>query len=51
MQYLVKNIEGYFRLLKRRMKGIYKHCKSQSLTRYLYEFDFGYNKERVGRCQ
>lgn len=37
-------IEGYFGLFKRGMKGIYQHCKSQHLKRYLCEFDFRYNR-------
>ncbi len=40
-------IEGYFGLFKRGMKGIYQHCKSQHLKRYLCEFDFRYNYRTV----
>lgn len=36
-------IEGFFGLFKRRIKGIYQHCKSQHLKRSLFEFDFRYN--------
>lgn len=40
-------IEGYFGLFKRGMKGIYQHCKSQHLKRYLCEFDFRYNNRNL----
>lgn len=36
-------IEGFFSIFKRGMKGIYQHCKSTHLKRYLCEFDFRYN--------
>lgn len=39
-------IEGYFSIFKRGMTGIYQHCSSAHLKRYLAEFDFRYN-ERV----
>ena len=35
-------VEGFFAIFKRGMKGIYQHCGSQHLQRYLYEFDFRY---------
>lgn len=35
-------IEGFFAIFKRGMKGIYQHCSSKHLQRYLYEFDFRY---------
>lgn len=35
-------IEGFFGIFKRGMKGIYQHCSSAHLQRYLYEFDFRY---------
>jgi transposase-like protein len=35
-------IEGFFGIFKRGMKGIYQHCSSKHLQRYLYEFDFRY---------
>jgi hypothetical protein len=35
-------IEGFFSIFKRGMKGIYQHCSSQHLQRYLHEFDFRY---------
>jgi hypothetical protein len=31
-------------LFKRGMKGIYQHCQSQHLKRYLCGFDFRYNR-------
>lgn len=39
-------LEGYFSIFKRGMKGVYQHCSSRHLKRYLAEFDFRYN-ERV----
>jgi len=36
-------IEGFFSIFKRGMKGVYQHCKSNHLQRYLNEFDFRYN--------
>jgi transposase-like protein len=30
--------------IREAMKGIYQHCKSQHLKRYLCEFDFRYNR-------
>lgn len=35
-------IEGFFAIFKRGMRGIYQHCGSQHLHRYLAEFDFRY---------
>jgi len=40
-------IEGFFSIFKRGMKGVYQHCKSNHLQRYLYEFDFRYNTKDV----
>jgi transposase-like protein len=37
-------IEGYFSIFKRGMTGIYQHCSSAHLKRYLAEFDFRYNQ-------
>lgn len=37
-------IEGYFSIFKRGMKGVYQHCNSKHLKRYLAEFDFRYNE-------
>jgi transposase-like protein len=36
-------LEGYFSIFKRGLTGIYQHCDSQHLHRYLAEFDFRYN--------
>src|SRR5665213_588209 len=36
-------IEGVFSIFKRGMQGIYQHCDSKHLHRYLAEFDFRYN--------
>lgn len=33
-------IEGFFGIFKRGMRGIYQHCRKQHLHRYLAEFDF-----------
>ncbi len=35
-------IEGFFGIFKRGMKGVYQHCGSQHLQRYMNEFDFRY---------
>jgi transposase-like protein len=36
-------VEGFFSVFKRGMNGIYQHCNSAHLHRYLAEFDFRYN--------
>ena len=36
-------IEGYFSIFKRGMKGVYQHCASKHLHRYVAEFDFRYS--------
>jgi transposase-like protein len=36
-------IENFFSVFKRGMRGIYQHCSSSHLHRYLAEFDFRYN--------
>jgi transposase-like protein len=42
-------IEGFFGIFKRGMRGIYQHCGKQHLHRYLAEFDFRYtNREAIG---
>jgi transposase-like protein len=43
--------EGYFSVFKRGMKGIYQHCGSQHLHRYLAEFDFRYNNRSATGCE
>lgn len=40
-------IEGYFSIFKRGMKGVYQHCGSQHLKRYLCEFDYRYNMRSI----
>lgn len=40
-------VEGYFSIFKRGMKGVYQHCSSKHLKRYLSEFDFRYNEREV----
>lgn len=37
------NVEGYFSIFKRGMKGVYQHCAEKHLHRYLSEYDFRYN--------
>lgn len=39
----INTLEGYFSVFKRGMKGVYQHCQSKHLHRYLAEFDFRYN--------
>lgn len=42
-------VEGFFSIFKRGMRGIYQHCSSQHLHRYLAEFDFRYsNRQALG---
>ena len=35
--------EGYLRIFKRGMKGVYQHCSKRHLHRYAAEFEFRYN--------
>lgn len=45
----INNVEGYYSIFKRGMKGIYQHCGEKHLHRYLAEFDFRYsNRIRLG---
>jgi hypothetical protein len=37
------NLEGFYSIFKRGMKGIYQHCSEKHLHRYLAEYDFRYN--------
>lgn len=37
------NIEGFFSIFKRGMRGVYQHCAKKHLHRYLAEFDFRYS--------
>jgi transposase-like protein len=39
----MNNVENYFSVFKRGMKGTYQHCSEKHLHRYLAEFDFRYN--------
>ena len=42
-------IEGFFSIFKRGINGIYQHCSTQHLQRYLNEFDFRYSyREKLG---
>lgn len=42
-------IEGFFGIFRRGMRGVYQHCGSQHLQRYLAEFDFRYsNRAALG---
>ena len=42
-------IEGYFSIFKRGLNGVYQHCSTQHLGRYLHEFDFRYSyREKLG---
>lgn len=45
------NIENYFSIFKRGMKGVYQHCSEKHLQRYLYEFDFRYNSRDISDFQ
>lgn len=37
------NVEGFFSIFKRGMRGVYQHCSKKHLHRYLAEFDFRYS--------
>jgi transposase-like protein len=43
-------IEGFFGIFKRGMRGIYQHCGKQHLNRYLTEFDFRYTNRAATGC-
>jgi transposase-like protein len=43
-------IEGFFGIFKRGMRGIYQHCGKQHLNRYLAEFDFRYTNRIATGC-
>lgn len=36
-------VEGFYSVFKRGMRGVYQHCSSQHLHRYMAEFDFRYS--------
>lgn len=37
------DVEGYFSIFKRGMRGVYQHCAEKHLHRYLSEYDFRFN--------
>lgn len=41
--YHTNTVEGYYSIFKRGMKGVYQHCSSKHLHRYMAEYDFRYN--------
>lgn len=41
------NVENYFSVFKRGMRGVYQHCKEKHLQRYINEFDFRYNTRDI----
>jgi len=43
-------IEGFFGIFKRGMRGIYQHCGKQHLHRYLAKFDFRYTNRIATGC-
>lgn len=52
-------VEGFYSIFKRGMRGVYQHCGSRHLHRYVAEFDFRYSNrsflgcndnERMDRC-
>jgi transposase-like protein len=36
-------VEGFYSVFKRGMKGVYQHCSTKHLHRYVAEFEFRYN--------
>ncbi len=47
----VRAIEGFFSIFKRGMKGVYQHCGTQHLHRYLAEFDLRYTTRELTDLQ
>jgi hypothetical protein len=42
-------VEGFYSAFKRGMKGVYQHCGTKHLHRYVTEFEFRYNNRiRLG---
>ena len=42
-------VEGFYSVFKRGMKGVYQHCSTKHLHRYVAEFDFRYaNRIKLG---
>lgn len=37
------SVEGFYSIFKRGMRGVYQHCASRHLHRYVAEFDFRYS--------
>lgn len=46
-EFTTNTIEGFFGIFKRGMRGVYQHCGSQHLQRYLREFDFRYTNRAL----
>lgn len=42
-QWHTNTVEGFYSIFKRGMRGVYQHCSSQHLHRYMAEFDFRYS--------
>jgi len=40
-------VEGTFSIFKRGMRGVYQHCATKHLHRYLAEFDFRYSNRKA----
>jgi hypothetical protein len=47
----VNNLEGFFSIFKRGMRGVYQHASKRHLHRYLAEFDFRYNNRIALGCE
>lgn len=41
------NVENYFSIFKRGMRGVYQHCSEKHLQRCVDEFDFRYNHREI----
>ncbi|HMU21293.1 MAG TPA: IS1595 family transposase [Sphingorhabdus sp.] len=41
------DLEGFFSIFKRGMRGVYQHCSERHLHRYLAEFDFRYSNRQA----
>ncbi|HEY0052707.1 MAG TPA: IS1595 family transposase, partial [Caulobacteraceae bacterium] len=44
-------VEGFYSVFKRGMKGVYQHCSSKHLPRYMAEFDFRYSNRAALGCE
>lgn len=49
-QWHTNTIEGFYSIFKRGMRGVYQHCSSQHLHRYMAEFDFRYSNRIKTGC-